>query len=169
MQYPLLNNNKTHKSGYTLIEVLVYVLVFTIIIGGIAALVLGVYRHKTIIEDRVNVNEDLRLLSKSIRDDMFLGNDISVVGNTITIIRPAANDIAYYESNNRVYRQEGAALPIAVTAVSTDVRQFTIEDLSSPTAAKTVRITFELTNYPRGTMKPEISQLVSTTFSLKFI
>lgn len=171
MKLPELHNNqaKTLK-GFTLLEVMVYIVVFSMVVGGMAAITLGIYRHKTIIEDRVNINEDLRLLTKSLRDDIYLSNDIDIVGGTtLTVIRNSADDVVYYLSNGRVFRQEGTSSAIAITAITTDVRRFDLTDLSSPDSGKTVRLHTEIANFPGGSLKPEIAQDVTTTFSLKFL
>ncbi len=163
---------KTQKKteAFTLLEVLVYVFVFILVVGGMASIVLAIYRHKTIIEDRVNVNEDLRLLTKSMRDDIYLGDDLVLnSASNLTIIRNSADDIVYYLSGGRVIRQEGAGSPIAITAITTNVTQFVMTDLSSPTTAKTIRLELTLSNYPGGSLKPLIEQIVTTTFTLKFV
>ena len=162
--------SKKRAEGFTLLEVVVYVFVFVLVVGGMAAIVLALYRHKTIIEDRVNVNEDLRLLTKSMRDDIYLGSDLVLNSSSnLTIVRAVGDDVVYYLSNGRVFRQEGIGDPIAITAITTNVTEFDMTDLSSPTTAKTIRLEATLSNYPGGSIKPEIRQEVETTFTLKFV
>lgn len=159
-------------AAFTILEVMVYVVVLSIMVGAIGGIVILLYRYKTTIEDRVNVNEDLRILVKSIRDDMYQGNGVSVTaeGNlVITSTAPTVPDITYTITNRQVFRQEDAAAPVAVTADTTDVRTFTVTDISTPEAAGTIRVTLTLANYPRGTIKPEVEETITSTMSLKFI
>jgi type II secretory pathway pseudopilin PulG len=169
-------SNQKHKSiqrlikAFTLIEVLVYVAVLSIIVGGSASIIMAVYRNKVIVEDRVNVNEDMRLLTKSIRDDMYLGNDVVAnSASSFTVSRAGEDDILYYLNGQRIYRQVGSGTAVAITAIGTDVRQFVVQDLSTPAIAKTLRIRIELSNFELGALRPEIVQDVTTTFSIKFI
>ncbi len=164
------DTGKKRKPGFTLVEVLVYIAVLSIIGGSITGLGILIYRYKTIMEDRVNVNEDMRVLVKSIRDDMYLGRSVNVASTTsFTITDSSGDDITYALVGDQVTRQVELDPAVAITAETVDVRTFSVDDVTTPNVAGTIRITIELANFPSGTLKPVIVQEVTTTIGLKFL
>jgi len=162
--------NDKQLPALSLLEMLIYVAVLSILVVAITGLTFLIYKNKVSIEDRASINEDMRILIKSIRDDMYLGNAINVSANQLTITNRGTGDqVRYYEEADQIHRQLNADVPVAVTASSTDVQEFTITDITTPSAAGTIRITLQLGNYPLQYLKPEISQRVISTMSLKFL
>lgn len=157
--------------GFTLIEILTYVGVMSAIVGALTGMIIAVYRYKTVVEDRVSVNEDLRLLVKSIRDDMYLGNQmqVDVSGQLIIQNTNESSTVRYYLTNNQVFRKLNNDTAIAVTSDETNVTQFLVEDVSSAAAGGAIRLSLGLANYPNGAFKPPISESLTFRISLKFL
>ncbi|MBL8014780.1 MAG: type II secretion system protein [Candidatus Doudnabacteria bacterium] len=165
----LLTKQKS-KPAFTLIEVLVYILILSIVSGVLANIILSVYRFKTVIEDRVNVNEDLRILVKSIRDDMYFGRFVRVEPTDILVITlPNTAEITYFRQDNRVYRQENGSSAVSITGGDVNVSLFVVTDLSTPDAAGAIQLQLTLENYPAGLIKPLVSESITSTMSLKYI
>lgn len=158
------------KDAYTLIEALLYILILGIIGGAVMSGIMLVFRNRTIIEDRITVNEDMRLLIKTIQDDMYFGDGITVNSGTLQIANAVDGNtqVSYYLDGDQVMRMVEGEAPVAVTSLATDVRTFQLEDITTPSTSGTIRITLELANYPRGPAKPETVENITTTISLKF-
>lgn len=166
-----INSDIKRKRGFTLLEVIVYVGVMSVIGGTVTALILQVYRFQTIVQDRAQLNEDIRILFKSIRDDMYLGDTMQVDGDKLIILStfnsPAT--VTYSWQGSQVYRKENAGADVAITNQGTNVRDFGLEDISTPSSAGVVRVTLVMSNYPRNPLKPEVIEDVTSTMSLKFL
>lgn len=157
--------------AYTLVEAVIYVFALGTIVTVVTGLILMIYRYKTVVEDRVTVSDNLRTLVKSIQDDMYLGIGITVVdANRMVIQLPSSGgQITYFLQGSQVYRQSNSDTAVVITSDLVDVISFNITDISSADSAGTIRITFDLSNFPTGTLKPEVRETVTTTMSLKFI
>lgn len=156
--------------AFTLVEGVLY----TFLLGALAGIMMGtvmlIFRYKTAVEDRVSVNEDLRILVKSIRDDMYFGTAESVDGSGHLIIEEVDGTIVtYYLQGNQVFRQAGISAPLAVTSNVNNVSVFNVIDWSSASAAGTVKITITIANYPSGTLKPAITETITTALTLRFV
>lgn len=164
---------KKHKySGFTIVEVVMYVLIMGILTAMVTTIILQVYRFQITVKDRAQLNEDLRVLTKSIRDDMYLGTSIQVDLDGDLIIGSSFStpaQVRYYIQGGTAYRQEGSGVPVAITHAETDVRQLQFQDISTPSSAGVIRLTLQMYNYPRGPLKPEVSETVTSTISLKFL
>lgn len=161
--------SKTYKA-FTLVEILVYVFVFSIVATTLTSIMILTYRYKIIIEDRVSVDEDLRILVKTIRDDLYLGSGVSVDGTGALIITDTTGDqIKYSLQGTQVFRQKNADLALAITGSATKVISFDVEDLTSAQAAGVVQITLDMSNFPSGFIKPEVRETVTSTMSIKFV
>lgn len=164
-----LHKIKTYR-GFTLLEVLIYTIALSVLVGVVTGIIILIYRYKTVIEDRVSVNNDLNTLVKTIQDDMYLGTGESVSGNRLTVTFPASGGIVvYYLQGNQIYRQLNSGAALAVTATGTDVETFNVTDISSTNGSGTVQIDLDMSNYPTGTLKPLIRETISFTISLKFV
>lgn len=130
-----------------------------------------IYRYKTVIEDRVNVNDDLRTLVKSIQDDMYLGVNVIVDAQQRLVIGfpGGGGQVMYFLQGHQVYRQLNGDPSLAITSEETNVIAFDVEDISSTEASGTVQVHLNLSNFPSGTLKPEIREEITSTISLKFI
>ncbi|MCA9378829.1 hypothetical protein KC640_00215 [Candidatus Dojkabacteria bacterium] len=168
----MFRQKRTHKKlpAFTLVEGILY----TALLGAIAGIMVGtvvlIFRYKIAVEDRVSVNEDLRILIKSIRDDMYFGVAESVNGSgNIEIEEVDGSIITYYLQGNQVYRQAGVSAPLAITSNTNNVSVFEVIDWSSASAAGTIKVTVTIGNYPAGTLKPAITENITTALSLRFI
>ncbi len=166
-----MNHGSANKlPAFTLLEALIYVLLLSVVVSGITSLVLLIYRFKTVVEDRVNINEEFRLVMKSIRDDMYLGDQVFVTAEGRLVIGiPGGGQIQYYLESNRVWRKYLAESPVSMTSNYSNIHHFSAVDISSSETAGTVRITLDISNFPIGSLKPEVRQVVTSTVSLKFI
>jgi competence protein ComGF len=105
---------KRSLKALSLLEMLIYVAVISILVVAITGLTFLIYRNKCSIEDRASINEDMRILIKSIRDDMYLGNTILVNGNELRITNRGSGDsIIYIEQNDQIFRQLNSDPPVA--------------------------------------------------------
>lgn len=147
-----------------------YIAILAVLSGVLMDMLLSLYRFKALVEDRVNVNEDLRVLVKSIRDDMYLGRTVRVdTGNVLVITNPAGIEVSYYLQSGRVYRQQQSQSALTITGSDVNVVGFSLTDLSTPDAAGTVQIDLILENFPQGLIKPLVREELSSTVTLKFV
>jgi type II secretory pathway pseudopilin PulG len=163
---------KKKLAAFTLIEILIYMTLMSIITGAITGIILQTYTFKTSVEDRARVNEDMRNLIKSIRDDMYFGDAVQVTAQGNLVISSSFNSpsqVTYSLSNGQVLRQEGVTTAVPVTSEDTEVRAFTLVDESTPSSAGVIRLTLVMSNYPRGPLKLEVVRDITSTISLKYI
>jgi type II secretory pathway pseudopilin PulG len=161
----------TRLRGFTLLEAIVYVAVLSIVGGVITSMIMQMYRFQSIVKDRAQINTDVQVLFKSIRDDMYLGDSLEVTGGDLYIYSsfnfPA--QVRYFLSNAQVYRQENADAAVQVTHGEMNVKSFDFQDISTPASAGVIRVSIDISNYPRGPLKPEVEEQVTSTISLKFL
>lgn len=158
--------------AFTMVEVLIYTAILSVVASTVTGMILLIYRTQVFVEDRISVNEDMRLLIKSIRDDMYLSQGFLINNDGSISMNAGANGlgtVTYYLSDHQVFRQAGSDPAVALTASSTDIRQFLITDISTPNAAGAIQIDLTIANYPTGTLKPEVERSIQSTISLKYL
>lgn len=158
--------------AFTLVEVLVYTFLLSVISVGVSGILFQLYRIQSVVDDRATITENLRQLHKSIRDDMYVSDDLFVDSNgdlvlTSTFSTPAT--VRYSLVSGAVYRTADSGTAIRVTDSKTDVFQFNVTDISSASAAEVVNVDIGLRNFDRGTLKPPVSLSLSTTVGIKFV
>lgn len=168
----LLNKQNRKFAAFSLVEVLVYTVILSIVAVGVAGVVFQLYRVQSVVDDKALITENIKQLHKSIRDDMYYTDDLYVDANgdlvlTSSFATPAV--VRYSLTGTSVYRTADSGSAIRVTDDRTDVFDFTVTDISSSSAAEVVKIDISMRNYAAGSIKPPVSLTLSTTLGAKFV
>lgn len=133
MAYLFTNEKDLHgRRGYTLIEVLVYMALFSLVIGGMLLTTYGILQNTARLEDKVVVNEDGGFLIRKI--DWALTNATAVscpASGQLQITKlglPAGNNpllFALSLNNVTLKRGSGSAVQLNGAAVSVKSLLFT--------------------------------------------
>lgn len=162
---------KQKLTGFTLVEVLVYTFLLSIISVGVSGILFQLYRIQSVVDDRATLTENLRQLHKSIRSDMYVADDLFVDVNGDLVITSSFSTpatVRYSLTNEAVFRTADSGSAVRVTDTKTDVFNFSVTDISSASAAEVVNIDLGMRNYDRGSLKPPVSINLSTTVGIKF-
>lgn len=162
---------RTSQKAFTLVEVLIYTAVLGVIATLISGIIMLVYQNKIAVEDRIEITQALRNVVKSIRDDMYLADGFTVAdGSTLTITSSVNNqpDVTYEIQARQLLRIQESDTA-ALTSQLMEVSQFELEDISTPSSGGTLRLTLQVRNFPRLSLKPPVEETVTTVISLKYL
>lgn len=158
----LLNYNPTYKKGYTIIEMLLYIAIFSLIIGSILAIAMSIsdQRIKNLITQEVdyqgqlvlnNINQNLRNAS-TINAPAAGSSSASLALNTAT----AANNPTIYDSFanqnvNKVRIKQGASAAEYLTNSRVSVSNLSFTNRAITGGRDSIDVSFTLTYYnPSG-------------------
>lgn len=144
-------NNKIN--GFTLVEVIIYVAIFSIFVGSLASFSNLINSSRTNNQITLEVNNQgnqaVRVITQSIRNATAINsptvgtNSSSLSINTTT---PSKNPTVFSVSGGILYITEGVSAQVALTNNKVSVQNLSFNNLSKPSTSGSIQIRFTLNN-----------------------
>ena len=169
-------------SGFTLIEVLVYAVIFAVSAVFLVGILTAVTRTQLSQSSINEVNQQLSFVANTVqryvRDASLVENDAGVSSSTL-VLRMASSTqdpTRIYSSSSVLYLEEGASVPIALTSDRVTVSNFSIKKLQNPGGFAVVQldVTIEYnTTNPQleasRTWRSAVSRISAATFDYSVV
>lgn len=141
-------------SGFTLIETLIYIAIFSMLVGAFATFALSINSSRLRTQDILEVNEQgaglVRIITQSIRNTETIGTPS--VGESGEMLIVGESDPTIFSLNNgTMFVEEGTSPAIALTNNKVKVSNLVFSNLSRPLTPGVVQIRFTLSNIPSST------------------
>ena len=140
------NNHATkNNDGFTLIELIIYLALVSMILVSISWLILEIVSGQTGSQSQLEVNYNMRFISQKLTSDIHRAQDIgSLSSSSVTLTMPG-DDIAYVfnTSNGTLERQQGSN-PAEVLNTSVVAVQGTFINQSHTNRTKTIGVEFQV-------------------------
>ena len=140
------------KSGFTLVEAMIYLAIVSIVLVSISYLILDILGGQVKSYAGQEVNQNMRYLANFLIKDSKAAQDIGSVTNDTLVLIMSGDDITYnFDGLNKVLtRQAGAGIPVVINSNLVEV-QGSFTDLSYQGRSKNVSIYLDI-NYknPEG-------------------
>lgn len=174
---PFLTRNLSSSSGFTLIEVIIYVALVSVFISGAIFFAWDIIYGRVKSQVQIEVNQNLRLASDRISFEIRNADSInSVSGSSLSLsVSDSVRDPTVFDvSGGRLRIGYGGAGPCPITSpcnLTSDlvtVANLTFTDLSVGIESANVRFTITVaSNNPSGRQEWERSQTYSTAVELR--
>ena len=178
MQYA----HRVSSSGFTLVEVLVYAIIFSISAVFLVGILIAVTRTQLSQTSVNEVNQQLSFVTNTIqrlvRDASVIENDAGVSSSTL-VLRMAsstADPTRIYSSSSVLYLAEGTAVPVALTNEKVSVSNFSINKLQNEGGFAIVQIDLTIeynTTNPQlesaRTWRSAVSRISAATFDYSVV
>lgn len=153
----IFNNKIKNNSGFTLIEVLIYIAVSSVML----VVVISFVRNILMIRNKITINSKVQqnaryVMARMVREIRY-AEDLSVVDqNTLQLfVQDADRNPLYFDLQDGVlYMKEGLNDPVAITGNDVKVGEVLFEDRTTPNSADIVKITLTITN-PDTNLSPD--------------
>lgn len=155
------------KSGFTLIEMIIYISIVGIILVSISYLILDIISGQTRGYASNDVNQNIRFISSILTKDIKAAQDISSIAADTLVLTMPGDDITYnFDAlNNKLTRQLGIATAEDINSTRVDVSgSFT--DLSYLTRAKNITIEL-IVEYKNPSNLPDYNASTTVNFSVE--
>jgi Tfp pilus assembly protein PilW len=147
------NINKKNIEGFSLIETIVYVAIFSVFIIGVVSFLSGIsetrLRNQTVLE----INDQGSKVMKTITQVLRNGTNVNspTISNTafnLNVVTglPMTNPTIFSENDGVLYITEGVGLPVALTNNKVVVSALSFSNLSRPDTPNIIKISFTLTS-----------------------
>lgn len=140
------------KSGFTLVEAMIYLAIVSIVLVSISYLILDILGGQVKSYAGQEVNQNMRYLTNFLIKDGKAAQDIGSVTSDTLVLIMSGDDITYnFDGLNKVLtRQVGAGIPVVINSNLVEV-QGSFADLSYQGRSKNVSIYLDI-NYknPEG-------------------
>ncbi|MDP3735320.1 MAG: hypothetical protein Q8R39_02740 [bacterium] len=150
---------KTARRGFSILELLLYVLVLSLIVGSFGALLSLLLRarvkQQAILEVEQQGHAVLELMRQTVRNAsavLLPPVGASESSLTLDVVDIAKDPTVFNSASGVLYITEGAGAPIALTSSRVSLSDVTFRHLEQDTEADSVRIQFTLSHVnPAGT------------------
>lgn len=143
----------TERPGFTLVELLIYVAVFSVLVGGLATFVTSMQaarlRSQTVFEVQDQGENALRMMTQAVRNGTAITTPaVGANGATLSLTTPdgATSPTTFSLSNGVLQISEGAGGPIALTNNQVTISQLIVTNVSHPSTPGVVQIQFTVTS-----------------------
>jgi len=146
---------KKFQKAFTLIEVLIYTAIFSVVAAGIMGVAWNITRlHTTQIASN-EVDENLRYIMNLVNSKVRKANIIKEASSTTLVLEmpdSTKSPVTFSLSNGVLYMQEGTAEPVAITSNRVVVQSLTFQKIEVAGAKGGVKINITLAyKEPTGT------------------
>ncbi len=150
---PCIYREKTNHScttGFTLIEILIYISLFSIVVGGLLITAYNVISGSGRLHNKVFINEEAAFMIRKFDWALTGATAISVTSSTkLTITKPSlsANPLAFSLSSGTLMLVRGVSSSVQLNSASIKVNSLAFTEIPpSGGRPKGVSIQFELAN-----------------------
>jgi len=157
----------TYNKGFTLIELIIYLAIVSIILISISYLILDILGGQTKNYAKQEVNHNLRFISDNLIKDIKKAQDIDSLASDTLVLTMPGDDVTYnFDSiNNKLTRQLGIAAPVDLNTNWVEISG-SFSDLSYLARAKNVGINLEI-NYKNPGNLPDYNASTTIEFSVE--
>jgi type II secretory pathway pseudopilin PulG len=140
-----------HQEGFALIEMIIYVGLFGILIGGILVSVFQLSTNAYRTDENISTHEEMNFVVKKLDWALSDASNISVSSGDLIVTNPniSGNTLIFaYDDSDPDYKTitlkvgAGSADPLTTTNVS--VEDVVFQDVSTPNAPKGVKINIDI-------------------------
>ena len=132
--------NKNMKKGFTLLEMIIYIAIFSIFIIGFFSfsnnIINSRIHNQNIIEVNTQGSQIINVITQNIRN----GSSIEILSNDVLVV----DDIVFSKNNNILYFEQGSNDPIALHNERVLIDNLSFLNLSQDQKPDIVRIRFNL-------------------------
>ena len=160
MKKKLVNKN----TGFTLIETLVYIAIFSIFIGSLISflnlMTTSRINNQITLEVNNQGNELIRTITQSIRNsDSINSPNAGATSATLDLSTStgSTNPTVFSESGGVLYMTEGVGDPIALTNGKVSISNVIFSNLSRPGTSGTIQVRFTLSNSNSGSINKTVN------------
>ncbi|HON22097.1 MAG TPA: prepilin-type N-terminal cleavage/methylation domain-containing protein, partial [Candidatus Paceibacterota bacterium] len=159
-------NNRSSKA-FTLIEILIYTAIFSVVAAGIIGVAWNVTRIHTSQIAENEVDENLRYVMNLINSKVRDASIIQQATGTTLILQmsdPNKSPVIFSLNNGTMFMQEGTADPIAITSDRVAITSLEFQKVSMPGAKDGVRVNLTIAyKEPAGTTGAQREYLTTIT------
>ena len=159
-------NPKSRSSGFTLVELIIYIGIVAIILVSITYLVFDIISGQTKSYVHLEVDQNLRFIKDIMTQDIKTASDFNIPSADVLNLDTGAVIYTFDGVNNKITRQEGAV----INDITTDEIEVTgnFTSLSYNQRTKNVRVHLDI-NYknPSNLSDYQASQVVDFTMELR--
>jgi prepilin-type N-terminal cleavage/methylation domain-containing protein len=145
--------NMNSQKGFTLIEILIYVAIFSMIVGALFAFSFSFDGSRLQSQLMLEVNDQgtslIRTITQSIRGAVLVDTPmVGAIAETLSINtkNPISNPTVFFINNEALYVSEGASAQIALTNNKVKITNLVFSNVSRPATPGVIRIRFTLAN-----------------------
>lgn len=146
-------NIKNKISGFTLIETIIYVLIFSVFVGSLVSfmniMISSRLNNQITLEINNQGNQVIRIITQSIRNATAINSPIiSTTSDNLNITTPDSlkNPTMFYLNNGVLYIKEGTSPDIALINGKVIVSNLVFSNLSNPSTSGSIEVRFTLTS-----------------------
>ena len=141
------------KNGFTLIETLIYVVIFTIFVISMvtfsSSMTSSRLHNQMVLEINDQGSKIMKIITQTIRNASQINSP--TIGNSalnlnIVTELPITNPTIFSESNGVLYVTEGVGNPIALTNNKVIVSNLNFSNFSRPDTPNIIKVSFKLTS-----------------------
>jgi len=155
-------SGESGASGFTLVETVVYVMIFATFVGALTAF-LGLMtgsrlRHQAVLEVEDQAEAAMNLITQAVRDAASVASPAIGSSSTTLVVTTkttATNPTSFFVDAGTLYVKQGTAPPIALTNTRFSVGGLTFWNLARSGGKGSVRTRFTGTTSPRTSGKTD--------------
>lgn len=147
------NNNNFFRTGFTLVETLVYIAIFSFFIGSLVlfmnTLTISRLNNQITLEVNNQASQIIRNITSSIENAKAINSPIlGSTSQTLSLVpyNSIYNPTIFYLNNGTLFMTEGANAPIPLSNNKVIVSNLIFSNLGMATTSGSVRIEFTLTS-----------------------
>jgi Tfp pilus assembly protein PilW len=154
----LIKNIIRSKKGFSLVETIIYVAIFSIFIAGTASFMSGIsasrLNNQMVLEINDQGSKAMKMITQSIRDASQVNSP--TIGNTalnLSLATPfsTTSPTVFSESGGVLYITEGSGSAVALTNNKVIVSDLLFSNMSRPSTTNIIKISFKLTSVNAST------------------
>ncbi len=146
MGLTLLRRPQARTSGFTLIELIIYIALAAIIVVTVLQVTLLILSAKGKTASESDVQQYLRTALQRMTIDTLNSQRVTGADTGILSLATPTGTTTFYLANGVIYRKEGANLALAITPANLRVQTLQFSNLSNGAAAQTISIAISVTD-----------------------
>ncbi|MFA6354852.1 MAG: type II secretion system protein [Candidatus Paceibacterota bacterium] len=152
-----MKNNFKNKKGFTLVEILIYVVIFSILVTAMVSFGSSMTSARLKNQMTLEVNDQGAKVMKIIVDAIQNAHSvnsptIASSASSLSVVTeiPSTSPTVFYESSGILYTTEGGMQPIALTNNKVVVSNLLFSNFSHPDTPDIIKVSFTLGNNTEG-------------------
>jgi type II secretory pathway pseudopilin PulG len=146
-----IKNVNKRKSGFSLIEAVVYVAILGMFIFSFVTFMNMItysrVNNQVVLETNNQGNQIVKIITQSIRNAVSVNSPSEgSVSNSLSLETNTNNPVVFYENSGTLYVTEGSNPAVALTNNSVSISNLTFANLSQTLTSDSVQIRFTLTS-----------------------
>lgn len=157
MLFAYLNNNK--QKGYTLVELLIYVAISSVVIGSISSYFFNMMKTYNIAKDQVLISSNAAILFEKLHYDLRYGDYIDDGSSFFNsdesrlVVIKSGIPYSYFLDNGRVLKSVDGGESIAITSGDVKVDFLRIEKIDTVNHKEGVNVSIKISGNNSGNLE----------------